>query len=131
MKKLALAALALLPITAEADSDFLVKWSIGPGLTFTTPRTHMELEVDVMRKYMAVNGSLYFTSGTADLHTTATGTCFQLMSASKFTGIACDFVASNRNFVLETDINLTGTLKEHDSNGNLLGSALVTMISIQ
>ena len=128
MKKIILAALLLFPVASfAAQSDHLVKWDIGTGLSISNFNA-MEFDVNVYRRYISLNGAIIDNEGGM---LSATGSCFPTTKQQEFTGISCEFTSANRRFELDTDANLTGTLKEKDSNGNVLGSALATIDNIQ
>ena len=125
MKKLLLTALFFTTTANAATSDHLVRWNIGNGLSI--PFTQMEFDVNIYTKYISLTGAIIDSDGGS---LAATGSCFQTTTNQVFTGLSCEFAAANRRFELDTDTNLTGTLKEKDSNGNILGSALATINSI-
>lgn len=127
MKRLLLAALLFSPLPAFADSEYFLTWSIAPGLSDPKFKT-LELEVNQLRKYFAVNGALIDGQNG---YAPANGTCFLLRSTGVNTGISCTFEAWGQSFGLDTDTNLTGTLTERDTFGKITGSALVTLISGQ
>jgi len=123
MRKLVSVLALVMSSGAVADSDYFIRWVVEPGLTVDVK--HLEFDVEVLRKYITLNGAIIDTAGNG--HNSATGTCFELGVG----GISCYFNAAYRVFEISTDANLTGTIKERDSNGNLLGSALIRTESIQ
>lgn len=122
--RITLAALAILLFSPAAlsQSDHFIKWSISHGLSVPHYNS-MEFDVNILRKFITLNGALIDSENG---HTPATGSCFRLSSG----GISCTFSAANRNFDIDTDSNLTGVLTEKDSNGNILGSALIHVSSL-
>lgn len=126
MKKLLLAALLLTPTVNAANSDNLVRWKVGTGISIDI--SFIEFDVNVYRKYISFTGAIIDSQNG---YLPATGSCFQLVTSGVFQGISCEFISANRRFEIDTDTNFTGTLKEKDSNGKILGSALITLVSVQ
>lgn len=122
MKKLALAtALLLSPISAFAESDYLVTWQLTNGLSFDLIK--LKADISEGKQFLTFNGGLYDADNNV---APAVGTCALLVEGR----ITCRFTAISRSYALELNSNLSGAITERGSDGSIIATSLATISSI-